>query len=162
MLKQTLRHAARLPAGLQLPFLHDNKPGELIDNFSMHFVQPMCLFKHSSHVFDRETYVEKLLESFEIVDGQKRLDYRFADSKSEIGIQISDVVAGLMGRHFTYLQSHTLPELIKKKASYSDNQLGNLRLLRTLVDRSRSTFSDALFPFVASFGHGAQEQCFSP
>ena len=142
ILKQTLRHAARIP-DIELPFLQGNKPGELIDNFSMHFVQPVCHFKNGSHVFDRETYVEKALQNLEIVDGQRRLDYRFADSESEIGVQIADVVAGLLGRQFTYVQQHTLPELLRRKAGYSENQRCTLRLLRALIDRS-DAFSDAL------------------
>ncbi|MFA6231945.1 MAG: DUF3800 domain-containing protein [Rhodanobacter sp.] len=110
MLRQTLRHAMRLP-DLELPLLHDNEPGELIRDLSHHFMHCMYVFKHASHTFDRETYVEKALQSFEIHDGEKRLDYRFTDSKGEVGIQVSDVVTGLLGRHFTYLQNHTLPEL---------------------------------------------------
>lgn len=149
MLRQTLRHATRLP-DLELPFLHDNEPGELISDFSHHFMHCMYVFKYASHTFDRETYVEKALQSLEIHDGERRLDYRFTDSKGEVAIQVSDVVTGLLGRHFTYLQNHTLPELRERKASFSEQQKKNLNLLRALIDRS-DEFSDGLFHAVVPY-----------
>jgi len=142
-LKQTLKYATRLP-GLELTFLHDNTSGELIKDFSAHFMQPIYVFKNASHVFDRETYIEKALADVEIREGARRLTYRFADSKSEMGIQLSDVVTGLVGRYFTYLQDHSLKELMQRKAGLTDIQRLNLEKLRLLIDRS-DAFSDGLF-----------------
>lgn len=142
MLKQTLRRAASLP-NLELDFLHDNQSGELIGDFSVHFMHCICIFKHGVHVLDRETYIEKTLKKTELRDGDRLLDYRFSDSKNEIGIQVSDIIVGLLGRHFSYLQRHSLPELRQRIACFSNQQLQNLELLRKLVDRSNS-FSAAL------------------
>lgn len=143
LLRRILNFAARLP-GLELTFLHNNKPGALIDNFSTQFMQCMYTFKNAVHVFDRETFIEKALAPFELRDGEYRLNYRFADSKAEVGIQLSDVVAGLIGRHFTYLQDHSLTELMRRKAGFTEVQQDNLTRLRTLIDRS-DAFSDGLF-----------------
>lgn len=143
MLRQTLRHATQL-SDLDLLFLHDNEPGELIGDFSHHFMHCMYVFKHASHTFDQETYVEKALQTFEIRDGERRLDYQFTDSKGEVGIQVSDVVTGLLGRHFTYLRNHALRELREKRATFSGQQIRNVDLLRTLINQS-DAFSDALF-----------------
>jgi len=142
LLRQTLRHAARLPE-LELTFLHDNEPGELIANFSVQFMHSICVFKNASHVFDEETFIEKVLAKVELYEGTRRLDYRFADSKAEVGIQLSDVVVGLVGRHFSYLQDHSLTELMRRRAGFTEVQLGNLARLRTLIDRS-DVFSDGL------------------
>ncbi|KXS31624.1 MAG: Uncharacterized protein AWT59_2258 [Candidatus Gallionella acididurans] len=79
LLKQTLRQAVRMD---ELVFLHDNEPGELIQDFGMHFLRSVYVFKNASHTFDRETYVEKVLQSFDVLDGQRRVDYRFVDSKA--------------------------------------------------------------------------------
>lgn len=142
ILKQAVRHAATRE--LELVFIHDNEPGELNDNLSCHFLHCMCIFKNAAHTFDRETYVERILSNREIRDGDRRLNYRFSDSKDEAGIQLSDVVAGLLGRHFSYLQDHSLPLLRERKAAFSDVQRENLHLLRSLVDRS-DALSDGLF-----------------
>lgn len=146
VLRQTLRCAAHL-TDLELVFLHDNEPGELISDFSTQFLHCIYVFKNASHVFDEETYVEKVLSQFELREGERRLDYRFADSKAEAGIQLSDVVAGLFGRHFSYLKDHSLKELMQRRAGFTELQLANLARLRTLVDRS-DTFSDGLFHVV--------------
>jgi hypothetical protein len=146
VLRQTLRRAARLTA-LELVFLHDNEPGELISDFSIQFLHRIYVFKNGIHVFDEETYVEKVLSQFELREGERRLDYRFADSKAEAGIQLSDVVAGLVGRHFSYLKDHSLKELMQRRAGFTELQLANLARLRTLVDRS-DAFSDGLFHVV--------------
>lgn len=142
ILKQTMRRAAT--EELELVFLHDNEPGEVVDNLSGHFLHCMCIFKNAKHTFDRETYVERILSNREIRDGDRRLNYRFADSKDEAGIQLSDVVAGLLGRHFSYLQDHSLPQLRERRAAFSEKQRKNLHLLRALIDRS-DALSDGLF-----------------
>lgn len=142
ILKQTMQRAAT--QNLELAFLHDNEPGELIDNLSGHFLHCMCIFKNAEHTFDRETYIERILSNREIRNGDQRLNYHFADSKDEVGIQLSDVVAGLLGRHFSYLQDHSLPLLRERKAAFSETQIKNLHLLRAVIDRS-DALSDGLF-----------------
>ncbi|MFY3457766.1 DUF3800 domain-containing protein [Achromobacter xylosoxidans] len=157
VLKSVLGRAARL-TDLELVFLHDNNPGELIDNFSHHFLHCVYIFKNASHVFDEETFVEKALESVDLYEGERRLDYRFADSKTEPGIQLSDVIAGLTGRYFGYLQDHSLSALMQRKAGFTELQLENLNRFRTLIDGS-DAFSDGLFhrlmPFDTHFKDAA-------
>lgn len=55
LLRQTLRYATRL-SKLELTFLHDNEPGELIDNFSCQFMHRIYTFKNGAHV-DRKSVV---------------------------------------------------------------------------------------------------------
>lgn len=143
ILKQTLKHAGRLP-GLELAFLHDNQTGELISDFSNHFMHCIYTFKNAAHVFDNESYVEKVMQNIELRDGARRLNYRFADSKSEDGIQLSDIVTGLIGRHFSYLQDYSLKELIRRRERFNETQLNNLANLRKLIDQS-DEFSDGFF-----------------
>lgn len=151
LLKQTLRQAARME---ELVFLHDNEPGELIQDFSSHFLRNVYVFKNASHTFDRETYVEKVLQSLDVCDGQQRVDYRFVDSKDNVCIQLSDVVAGLMGKHFDYVQDHSLATLKSRKASFSELQKQNLAMLREIIDRSDAVsdgFCHAIAPLDSTF-----------
>lgn len=143
MLRQIMRHASRLP-DIELPFLHDNEPGELIKDFSVHFIHQIHTFKNATHVFDNETHVERIMRKYELRDGDRRLNYRFADSKDEPGIQLSDILAGLVGRHFNYLQDHSLTKLLQRRNQFDQTQNTNLALLRELIDRS-DDFSSGLF-----------------
>lgn len=156
LLKATLRKASRLS---ELDFLHDNEPGELIADFGVQFQHSVYVFKNASHVFDRETYVEKTLSAFEIRDGKRRIDYRFIDSKDDICVQLSDVVVGLIGKHFDYLQDNTLAALRKRKASYSTLQNETLAMLRELIDRSDAV-SDGFFHRIAPFDISAKNDAF--
>ncbi len=157
-LKQLLRGAAKLPR-LELTFLHDNEPGELISDFSVHFMHVLCIFKQASHVLDRETHIERILKNFEIRNGARRLDYRFSDSKSDIGIQASDVIAGLIGQHFTYVQGHSLPELEKALDRFSERQHKNLNLLRGLIQAS-DAYSNGLLHAVQPLDTGLKNDMF--
>ncbi|WP_435626579.1 DUF3800 domain-containing protein [Candidatus Ferrigenium straubiae] len=133
LLKHTLRQAIGLN---ELVFLHDNEPGELIRDFSMHFLRSVYVFKSASHTFDHETNIEKILQSVEVLDGQRRVAYRFVDSKDNVCVQLSDIVAGLMGKHFNYVQDNSLATLKARKSDFTALQRHNLAMLRELIDRS--------------------------
>lgn len=98
MLKGILQMGARSEV---LPFIEDETPHLLIGEFSSFFVHRICLFKNSRHIFDDEEVVKAAIGHRRFVDAGKPLDpYRFARSHDEHGIQISDVVVGLLGRCF--------------------------------------------------------------
>lgn len=158
MLKNTLRRAVKAPQ-LELTFLHDNEPGELINDFSVHFMHCLYIFKHASHVLDRETNIERVMQKFEIRDGERLVEYRFADSSHEIGIQASDVFTGLIGRHFTYVQQKSLPQLRDALGRFSVQQLKNLSLLRELINRS-DAFSDGLMHSLQPLDTGYKNDAF--
>ena len=61
MLCRLVRHAVQLP-DVEQPLLHDNEPEGLIKDFSQHFIFRIYVFKNAAHVFDRETFVEKVLQ----------------------------------------------------------------------------------------------------
>ncbi|WP_267400519.1 DUF3800 domain-containing protein [Pseudomonas sp. GM_Psu_2] len=143
LLKHTLRKAARC-RDLELVFLHDNAAGELVEGLGNWFMHPIYTFKNAVHVFDEETEIQKYLKVFEIRDGDRRLDYSFIKSPLEIGVQLSDVIAGIFGRYFRYLNSHSMTELARRRSSFTAIQVENLGRLRTLVERSIS-FSGGLF-----------------
>lgn len=143
MLRRLLRKASRLP-DVELPFLHDNDDRVLIESFSDHFLHRVYTFSRAHHIFDKEDAVEPKLRQFRVLDGNLEIDYRFADSKDEVGIQLADVVCGTFRELFNYLQDHDFPELLRRKAAYSRTQQDNRAKLRQLIDRSDQV-SEGLF-----------------
>lgn len=119
-----------------MTILTGNENGLVIKDFSIFFLRPVYIFKNASHTFDRETYVEKALSRVELMDNGRRVDYRFVDSKSDPRIQVSDVVCGLIGRHFNFVQDHSMTQLRSIKANLTARQRSNLSLLKDLVGRS--------------------------
>ncbi len=167
LLKQTLRQAIQMD---ELVFLHDNEPGELIKDFSMFFLRSVYVFRNASHTFDQETNIEKVLQSVDVRDGQRRIDYQFVDSKDNVCVQLSDVVAGLIGKHYSYVQSHSIATLKTRKAGFSELQKQNLSLLRELIDRSDAEsdgFCHSIIPLDGNFTnnvflHGHDAPSFIP
>jgi hypothetical protein len=134
MLKGLLQMARALDA---LPYLEDETPNLLIDGFGTFFANRLCLFKNSHHILDDEKQIEAYLESLQFSDhGEPLRHYRFTNSKAEPGVQLSDVVSGLLGKLFTYLNRTKMPELEQDTATMSAIQRRNLTLLAQVLDRS--------------------------
>lgn len=133
MLKDLLRQASHLN---ELVFLHDNEPGDVLSNFSHLFLRGICEFNKASHIFDRETNIERILQTTEVRDGTRRIDYQFVDSKDNVCVQLSDVVVGLLGKHFDYVEKHSLATLRTSKARFNEIQQTNLALIKELIGHS--------------------------
>lgn len=133
MLKEMVRKAKGLT---ELPFLEGDNPDVLIGSFSSFFTTPILLFEKATHVFDREIQVEKSLNAGGFKQRAQGIDYRFSDSKADPGIQLADVVVGLIGKYQDFVEEHRLPELLARKKYWSARQTETFDLLRGLIDYS--------------------------
>lgn len=133
MLKEMVRKAKGLTV---LPFLEGGNPDVLIGSFSSFFTMPILLFENATHVFDREIQVEKSLNADGFKQRAQGIDYRFSDSKADPGIQLADVVVGLIGKYQDFVEEHRLPELLARKKGWSATQTETFALLRGLIDYS--------------------------
>lgn len=133
MLKEMVRKAKGLT---ELPFLEGGNPDVLIGSFSSFFTMPILLFENATHVFDREIQVEKSLNADGFKQRAQGIDYRFSDSKADPGIQLADVVVGLIGKYQDFVEEHRLPELLARKKGWSATQTETFDLLRGLIDYS--------------------------
>jgi hypothetical protein len=120
--------------GGALPYLQDETPNTLIDSFRDFFIERFTLFKNATHILDAEKTIEARLLELDLRVGDEPLrNYRFVDSKAEVGVQISDPVAGLMGKFVTDEDA-----LVAARAALSPSQYANLRTLNGLVDRAHA------------------------
>jgi hypothetical protein len=133
MLKGVLQSGRSLSS---LPLL-DNTPGLIMRDFASMFTHRLCLFKDSRHILDREDKVGRVLEGYRFVDAGRPVDlYRFADSKSEPGVQLADVVVGLLGACLAWLRGMSAEDVLAALARFTPAQDGNRLRLAGLVDRS--------------------------
>src|SRR5690606_24393083 len=101
------------------------------------FLNRLCRFKRSERILDDEKQIEAYLCSLDLADGQTPLcHFRFANSRSEPGIQLSDPVAGLLGKLFTYINRTSIEDIGADVSGLSARQHANLALLARLLDRS--------------------------
>lgn len=137
MLKGVFQIARRLDA---LPYLEDEPNNILIDGFGAFYLERVTLFKNAAHVLDIEPTIAAYLDGVPLVsDGLPFKNYRFADSKLEPWVQVSDAVAGLLGKVFTFLNDASDDDLSDTVAALSDRQREALERLSGLLNRSVET-----------------------
>lgn len=135
MLKGVLQAARGLPSLGML----DNAPGELVSDFTLFFMHRISLFSRSRHVFDEELHVQRELAAKPLLDGGVLADrHRFARSHDEPGVQLSDVVVGVVGRCLSWLRTVDRAEVAAALAGLTPRQERNRVALSRLLDHSVS------------------------
>jgi hypothetical protein len=119
-----------------LDFLADNDKDVLVDRFDVVFLNRIATFANAVHVFDEEPQIQACLESRRIVCGDQAITYRFTNSKNEPAIQISDVLCGILGKHFSCMEKLSIEELETWNANLSEQQSRNVDLLAKLIDKA--------------------------
>lgn len=120
-----------------LAFIEGETPNLLIDNFSGFYLNRLVVFKYATHVFDMEKSIRKRFVETPLTSGGKPVThYRFADSKADPGIQIADVIVGVLGKLHSYLTETPRERVAAARASLNGTSLQNAELLRDLIDAS--------------------------
>lgn len=133
MLKALIKKSASLP---ELAFLVDEEEDMLIESFQSFYTRPIMLFKNATHIFDHELQIENSLKDAKFIDGARHVNYSFSDSRNEPGIQIADVVTGFLGKYQSFVEEHSLQELLNRKNSWNEIQIANFNWLRHLINLS--------------------------
>tara|TARA_R110000765_G_scaffold425778_1_gene539569 strand:+ start:3657 stop:4769 length:1113 start_codon:yes stop_codon:yes gene_type:complete len=133
-----------------LPFISGGHGKELIDNFLIFYLQKLYIFKNSWHIFDEEEQIQNLIEGISWTDnGNPLKNYEFVKSHDNSAVQISDVIAGFLGKYFTYLKNVNSNQLRVDVASLDEQQVNTFVALKRLIDHS-DTLSRGLFTVVNS------------
>lgn len=100
MLKGLLEIGADLDS---LPYLENETPNILIDGFGAFYLNRLALFKNSTHVLDIEKTIETYLAGLDLRDGTDPLaNFTFVDSRAAPWVQVSDALAGPLGKLFSF------------------------------------------------------------
>ena len=120
-----------------LPFLEDEVPDQLVERFGDFYLSRLALFTSSQHVFDEEASVEAFLRKAELAeDGRPLSHFGFAESKDEPGIQLSDIVIGVVGKMFDFVAASSAREIVAVLHEMTAQQRTTLAGLALLIDRS--------------------------
>jgi len=121
----------------ELTFIMDEKSHVLIDNLFIFYIRPFGIFKNSKHIFDEESSIESIFNSWEFYDNkQKWENFEFQNSETNELIQISDIFVGLLGKLFEYINEANFNELSQIKNNLEEQQLNNLIKIVKLIDKS--------------------------
>ena len=131
MLKGVLQMGRRLDS---LEFIEGYPPNLLIDDFSTFYLARIAVFKYATHVLDMEESIQRHFLKTPLTCGGKPVtNYRFADSKAEPGIQVADIVVGLLGKMHSYFTDTPWDEVAEDRAGLTGTSLQNSELLRDLI-----------------------------
>lgn len=135
---QMLRGLLQMGRHTPLPFIGGGEARVLIDGFRDFFLERICILKNASHIFDAEDVVSGELAAMTLTDqGAPFCNYRFvARSHDEPGVQASDVLAGLLGRFFSWISESTEEDVLDLKANLSPAQARNRDRLIQLLEAS--------------------------
>lgn len=121
----------------ELPLISGFHGKELIDDFMVFYLRSIYLFKNSKHIFDEEGQIEESINNFLSRDnGIQIQNYEFVRSHDYEAIQLSDVIAGFLGKYFTYLKDVKDEQLRADRMGLNTQQLETLGELKKLVDKS--------------------------
>lgn len=101
MLRQMLKTAGN--SG-NLCFLNNNESGKLIEEYYMIYQAKCINFAESQHYFDEEVVIRDNMDKISMqYKGKALKNYQFIDSAKNRFIQLSDVIVGLLGKLFYFL-----------------------------------------------------------
>lgn len=143
----------------KLDFLVENENNILIKNFFHQYLRPMYIYPNSVHIFDEEKKIQKEFASLYIKFNSENLDFKFVKSIDCLETQLSDVVCGLMGSYFSYIEENSIQTLLANRANLNERQSETLHLLRLLIEKS-DAISNGFFYRVAPLDSDAKSNTF--
>ena len=120
-----------------LPFISGFHGRELISSFMVFYLRNLYLFKNSEHIFDEEKSIQEDVNGFPLTEnGVPIQNHAFVKSHDCKAVQISDVIAGFLGKYFSYLKDVNDEQLALDKAGLTSKQLKTLTALKDIIDLS--------------------------
>lgn len=121
----------------ELCFIMDEIDSILIDDFVLFYLRPIYMFKNSIHIFDEESEIQNKMNGMQLYDSDELIEsYSFKESHHNPLIQISDIITGLVGKYFSYLNEINLCDIENKKSILNNIQHNNLDLFKKLIIKS--------------------------
>ena len=121
----------------ELTFIMDEKSHILIDDLFIFYKRPFGIFKNSKHIFDEESSIEDIFNKWEFYDNeQKWQNFQFQNSKTNDLIQVSDIIIGLLGKLFEYINNIDINELNYIKDNLENQQINNLTKIVKLINKT--------------------------
>ena len=141
---------ARAAESDELVFLHDNDDYVMQENYAEFYADPIRKYQKSRHIFDEETTVQDIVKK-QIAMGENMADnFKFVKSEADIFVQLSDVVAGILGKLFKYINSTSVNQRRRDVEGLSKLQVENILLidkLRMEADRENPGFLCSIGPW---------------
>lgn len=125
--------------GLQqnaLPFIQDNVDHEPIEGLGDFYLQKLYMYPYAKHVFDNEEYIKGVFDNKSIeIDGHSINNYCFVDSKSNVLIQVSDLIVAILKRYFKFCD-RSKESVDSDINHFTDQQMNSFVMLNKILKNS--------------------------
>lgn len=120
----------------EMIFVQNNVDFIMQEDYSSFYINPIVKFPKSMHHFDEELSIQnKVVEAIDKYENGVS-NYEFVNSKDNTMIQISDLVAGLLGKMFTFINSIPDKDIRKTVTKLNDVQISNCLDFNGLREKS--------------------------
>lgn len=135
----------------ELVFIQNNTDYVMQNSFAEFYVSPIMTFPKSVHHFDEELSIQEEVKSIicQFNNGNDKDNYEFINSKDNTLIQISDLVAGLLGKMFRFFNTTKRKDFRGIISDMTEQQLRNcyeIQLLRVKSNERNKGFLHSLSP----------------
>lgn len=121
----------------ELVFLEENTDYVMQENFEEFYYDGPRKYYNSMHTYDIETEIQSSQkEAISSYLGVQLTNMEYVDSKSNVLIQVSDVIAGIWGKLMIYINNKDNNSIRKDVGNLSKVQLENINMLRLLREKS--------------------------
>ncbi len=146
----------------EMGLTYNGEPGMLVNGLTVFYQHRGKMFQNSVHVFDDEFSVEDEMEVLNKIQADGSFKYRFVDSLNSPLTQVSDVVAGLLGKYFEFIERNDLDTLLELKSKFNPFQAETLRLMRAVIDKSDDECAPFLHYIMTASAHHKHAQFMFP
>lgn len=134
-----------------LVFIMDEKTHQLIENFAHFYSRTIYLFINSEHFFDKEDSIEPLINDLKMTyQGTKLENFSFIDSKNNLYIQLSDIIIGLIGKFYNFINENDIDTIKEKLENLNKMQKETLRLFYAVMEESELKNKSYIFLLISN------------
>ena len=126
--------------------LSENNPNSLVNSLSEVYQERIFVYNRSYHIFDEEDSIRERWEEIGFFEWGIKKKFEFRKSETDVRIQISDVLAGIIAKLFDFLsQISDITELEHLLREIPDNSNSYKVLLQLFLFISKSDSFDGFF-----------------
>ena len=133
MIKQLLKKAKR---DNQYPYLENNQDGVMIENYKVLYLERLMSFPYSKHYFDEISEIQEDFDEYCDEVLKENVFYEFIKSDGNYWIELSDIISGIFGSFFIFLNTHDEDAINECVNRMDDSSKKNLVMLHLILDKA--------------------------
>lgn len=143
----------------EMIFIQNNEDWIMQENYAIFYANSIIKFPKAIHRFDEELSIQSKVSKMLSIYNDGVIDYEFINSKNNTMIQLSDLVAGLLAKMFTFINSISDNSMLKVVTELNDTQLINCINFNKLRMKSDSR-NKGLLQSITAIGTLNKLNCF--